>query len=561
MFSCRKALCACPVLVAAAFAVALWNRPSAAQPPSQETTPKTDAQPAALEPVSHHAFGSLLGVRPAEGERIPTMKGGIGFEFPIQARVGVSPAGTAGGHSFALAFEVKSAQGKRVTQGFSSVTLAPGMAVDLGTWGHHEESAPGEYELTVILTVMTPETKSFDLARHTSKYVVYTESEPPAEQTGALPAGPAPVNPYDLFGGPQTPQGSGFRGYQFSFSPRASFGGVGAISPRPNVTASARAAPSRPGVVVQPQLTPVRPAAPAPAPAVMFPRVPPNPLAPSGAIPGFGGPVVNSNLGIQGGQPNSGFYVGTPATAQPGPAVNATVTTAGGKSPGPNKLGWHGVNKKGLEEHAFGRGIRGEAGETFEAVEGSFQAKVGLAFEQLALDLLGLDKNANPYPGYERFGLGKGFAVVPDAVGPSSGFERVIDPVTQKLSIIPIWVPDAVFYEFKATSDTIGWRYKDGQIAGYVDVLSENIACYAHDIVPSLWLITPEGAKIGDDLIREANKRNVLLLQVTLEELGGGGRDGSNLRFGSPRPINKQVLGDIHYIPQPPTKPGRLPLK
>jgi hypothetical protein len=115
MLSRRQALCACPVVVAAAFAVALWNTPSAAKPPAQEAPPKTDTQPAAPEPVPHHAFGSLLGVRPAEGERIPTMKGGIGFEFPIQARVGVSPAGTAGGHSFALAFEVKYTLGKRVT--------------------------------------------------------------------------------------------------------------------------------------------------------------------------------------------------------------------------------------------------------------------------------------------------------------------------------------------------------------------------------------------------------------------------------------------------------------
>jgi hypothetical protein len=485
------------------------------------------------------------------------VKGSDGFEFPIQARVGVSPAGTAGGHSFALAFEVKSSQGKRITQGFSSVTLVPGMTVDLGTWGHHDD-APGDYELTVILTVMTPDSKSFDLVRHTSKYVVYADSEGSTEKTGRLPTGPTATNPYDLIGRPANPRGSGFGGYQFAFNPGATLG-------------AGRGFPAQRGVVVQPQITPGRvnfPLTPA-RPNVPISSPAPPVWQPSGILlpvpPGktTGGPPI-SNLDFRGTpspgtlSQGSGGYLGGGFTF-PTNVQSPPTQVAGGSIWNRWRTKWNPLNKAGLEAHARGRGIKG-IGSDPEAQKGSFQNQVGAAFEQLGVDLLGLHKNTDPFPGYERFGLGKGLAVVPDAVGSLLGVQVDIDLATGRRteSIVP--VPNSVFYEFKATSDTIGWLYNDGQIAGYVDVLSESDA-YKYDVLPQLVLVTPADAKIAPSLIDEATKRKVMVIQIKIEEMDGAGRDGVNLRFGEPQLVNPKVLppGAV-FDPATASKPGTLPL-
>jgi hypothetical protein len=524
MFSCRKALCACPVVVAAAFAVAVWKTPSAAQPPAQEAPPKTDTQPAAPEPVPHHAFGSFVGVRPAEGERIPTMKGSLGFEFPIQARVGVSPAGTAGGHSFALAFEVKSALGKRVTQGFSSVTLAPGMTVDLGTWGHHDD-VPGEYELTVILTVMTPESKSLDLARHTSKYVVYAESERQVEQTGALPASRAPVNPYESIGGPQTRQWSGFSGNQFSFASAPALGG-------------GRPLPGRPGIVIQPQMPPARPPFPPQAPPrfspistspewpripIPFPRLPMEPSPPRADPWGF--------------PPPNPF--GGPGT---GPAVGGMLGIGGGCSGGAGQRIEFTTGR--LMQMAKARGV---IDDTMNPLERN--RRVGRAFQEAITQALGVKENGKDFYSPLRDGR----------TGGSRNHQRSVRPdlalpiktwVDNGIAGTKVVFEDSCFVEVKAVAGEVTQTHSNWQTAGFIDHLNAESPLgkespKPNNMLPILVYVTTADTVMGKDVIGICDWSGIQLWQTKAYVLCSDDPAKGQILFEAPKPLTANAAGTV----------------
>jgi hypothetical protein len=82
------------------------------------------------------------------------------------------------------------------------------------------------------------------------------------------------------------------------------------------------------------------------------------------------------------------------------------------------------------------------------------------------------------------------------------------------------------------------------QIAGFVDaVASQEASTKDHGLPPVLHFVTTGGVTVGVDVIAEATRRHVMIVQHQIEEVYDTETNESKLRVGAGTALNPEVLG------------------
>ena len=107
--------------------------------------------------------------------------------------------------------------------------------------------------------------------------------------------------------------------------------------------------------------------------------------------------------------------------------------------------------------------------------------------------------------------------------------------------------PNSVIFEVKATNKMLKSNYDRYQLGAMIDYLANTTAGIGHRIKPELVpppvmnIITFSGTKVGTDLIKMANDRQVGLVVIHAYEIVYLGIKTGRILFGRPIPLNDYV--------------------
>jgi hypothetical protein len=119
--------------------------------------------------------------------------------------------------------------------------------------------------------------------------------------------------------------------------------------------------------------------------------------------------------------------------------------------------------------------------------------------------------------------------------------------------------PNSSFYEAKAVAGVISLAHSQHQIRGFIDVADWSPAgIEIGGAIPPIMFMTTADTIIGQDVINEANLKEVAIWQTSVSQLAGfPGLSGSVLQLGWRVPLNPRVFKG-RVLPLPPLRPGKL---
>jgi RHS repeat-associated protein len=186
-----------------------------------------------------------------------------------------------------------------------------------------------------------------------------------------------------------------------------------------------------------------------------------------------------------------------------------------------------------------------------------FNRAVGRAFQEFALNSLGLVENFTPFPSPARAAATGGLpaAVIPDAV-------TAVKKVELRWYFWPTVTeyPNSSFYEVKAVAGVINLSYSNHQIRGLIDVAARSPAGMGvgpKRPLPIITFVTTADTVIGPDVLAEATRRGVAIWQSIAVAVPNG-QGGTQIAFGPYIPLNPGVYGGTAALPAGGAPPGTI---
>ena len=218
-----------------------------------------------------------------------------------------------------------------------------------------------------------------------------------------------------------------------------------------------------------------------------------------------------------------------------------------GMGPGdpPSTKTWKPLTTKRLQRLAFQNGVAARSGGS----KANFNRIVGGAFERAVGSAFGLRKNTQRFSTDVR---NKANSVVPDFVS-MSNTANVSKKKTELFTFASGTIYEGADVDFAdaKSGGSIGLGDNDNQIMGFIDALSnmesqQDPEKTIGDVGGGfLYLVTPAGTDVGQDILDYATENNVAVVQMEAYE---NPDKAGEIRFTMPKALNPQLLNMMQQL-------------